>query len=100
MDSATLQMLRDQITLAEHQRTITGILAEAADVLARLAAASEAMEKAVANTDIRTERRCFDCHRPARAMTKCSDGEWRGPACAPRYEATAGTQLPIQEGAR
>ncbi len=72
MDSAALTVLRGRLVAA----------------IAGIDAALEALGRV-----------CFDCHRPARAMTQCSDGEWRGPHCRDVYEAGAGVQLPI-EGAR
>lgn len=40
-------------------------------------------------------RRCHDCHRRSDDLTRCADGQWRGPSCRKRYEAAGGAAEPI-----
>jgi hypothetical protein len=58
----------------------------------RLQAALVAVDQLIAADG----RRCADCHRRSDDLGECADGQWRGPSCRKRYEASgSGVQLPI-----
>lgn len=69
-------------------------MADAATLAAlrgRLQAALVAVEQLIAADG----RRCADCNRRSDDLALCADGQWRGPSCRKRYEASAGIQLDL-----